>query len=975
MRKLLTVGVLAVALSTISVYGSNSPDIENLNGLKKPLVYSTGGAVGMILTDYGILYYCAGGYFDYYYPEDPSLAEATSIDNPAYPLVGALWIGAEVEDTSNKMAWDTLVSVSEDCLNTRVHELQLADELGLPRHSDLLLADHQFRISFSDEIGDLSKIKSDPIDERMHIPLGIKITQENLFWETSGYDDFIIVKYYIENERKLSLRNLWIGILSGRDIDNPINDKLNIFADPGSLCGYFQYNNYEVVWSSAGEHEENPPDNGANRPKKIIGVVFLGSSDEMVRTNFNWWAKSDDASADWGPQYQGNCDIGGDFPEGLKGTPGGDKAKYRLMSNGEIDYDQAFYGMDWTSNGWIEKPNDIADDIADGAASDFLISFGPFNIDENKAETLMIAVVAGHVFDSDAEKYLKRHAGDSLAIERFYGKLDFSEFTSAIDTVIRYDEMGFENIPIGPPPNFQVDSWDSNHIELNWAKISHLYLNGYNIYRGTAPGDYERLPIAFGNYDDTCFIDSDVADNTIYYYAITSVNIFGIQGGYSNELVINTGQPHTPEGLSVIGGNGNAVLSWNPNADNDLLGYVVFRKSSIDEEYVTVDTISTIGYSDYSLFNGVIYFYKIQAIDIYGNNSFCSDSVKVIPMAFDSGIMLINANSDDAEINPDYDSMARFYENLIGEYLHVIAYECPDNLNQLSPYSTIIWCKDKPQGRIEINQPDYTTLLSDYLDAGGNLILIGNRLIGPDSGAVELTFEQGDFRYDYLNLDGIKYLEEANTEFIGGWPCMGRFPEFHMNITKGQSVLTPQSDHNNGLSGIGCILPWDTSEVLYKFIAANPDTSLLHDMPIAIMHETDRYKAAVIEFPLFYINEVSASEIIHEILGEFGEKMAVQDVFQTVPESIELLQNFPNPFNFRTEIRYNLPRDCHVTLEIFDILGRAIITLVDEYQAEGENSVTWDGRNASGMPSTSGIYFYRLTTPGEVTARRMVYLK
>ncbi len=95
----------------------------------------------------------------------------------------------------------------------------------------------------------------------------------------------------------------------------------------------------------------------------------------------------------------------------------------------------------------------------------------------------------------------------------------------------------------------------------------------------------------------------------------------------------------------------------------------------------------------------------------------------------------------------------------------------------------------------------------------------------------------------------------------------------------------------------------------------------------------------------------------------------------TLPGQFRLYQNYPNPFNPTTEMRFSLPRAVHVTLNVYNILGQEIISLVDGVLNAGEHSVVWDGLDASGRPVASGIYFYRLESDDFTDKKKMILLK
>ncbi len=93
------------------------------------------------------------------------------------------------------------------------------------------------------------------------------------------------------------------------------------------------------------------------------------------------------------------------------------------------------------------------------------------------------------------------------------------------------------------------------------------------------------------------------------------------------------------------------------------------------------------------------------------------------------------------------------------------------------------------------------------------------------------------------------------------------------------------------------------------------------------------------------------------------------------PAKLSLYQNYPNPFNPSTSIKCYLPGKVAVTLEIFDVAGRRVATLADREILKGFQLFEWDGRDANGNMSGSGVYFYRLVAGKEKISRKMVLLK
>ena len=95
----------------------------------------------------------------------------------------------------------------------------------------------------------------------------------------------------------------------------------------------------------------------------------------------------------------------------------------------------------------------------------------------------------------------------------------------------------------------------------------------------------------------------------------------------------------------------------------------------------------------------------------------------------------------------------------------------------------------------------------------------------------------------------------------------------------------------------------------------------------------------------------------------------------TTPGNVRLFHNYPNPFNASTEIRYQTPREAHVTLSIYDVRGELVKVLLDGFQSQGEYLARWDGRTLGGHAASSGLYFCALQVGDHREVMKMVLLR
>jgi hypothetical protein len=96
----------------------------------------------------------------------------------------------------------------------------------------------------------------------------------------------------------------------------------------------------------------------------------------------------------------------------------------------------------------------------------------------------------------------------------------------------------------------------------------------------------------------------------------------------------------------------------------------------------------------------------------------------------------------------------------------------------------------------------------------------------------------------------------------------------------------------------------------------------------------------------------------------------INKISENIPSAYSLKQNFPNPFNPQTSIDFDIPKRTHVKLNIYDITGKYVTTLVDYEYGSGSYRISWDASSLS-----SGVYFYSLQTTEYTMTKRMILLK
>lgn len=137
----------------------------------------------------------------------------------------------------------------------------------------------------------------------------------------------------------------------------------------------------------------------------------------------------------------------------------------------------------------------------------------------------------------------------------------------------------------------------------------------------------------------------------------------------------------------------------------------------------------------------------------------------------------------------------------------------------------------------------------------------------------------------------------------------------------------------------------------------------------------DKYDNQSVENRITKFNPANRNEFTAKVNEDIRILMGLNKesefVNNSMPRQFELHQNYPNPFNPVTTIKYDLPNNVKVTIRIYDLLGRELVTLLNnEYKAAGIYEVKWNASNYA-----SGVYFYRIEAGNFVQSKKMVLIK
>jgi hypothetical protein len=519
------------------------------------------------------------------------------------------------------------------------------------------------------------------------------------------------------------------------------------------------------------------------------------------------------------------------------------------------------------------------------------------------------------------------------------------------------------------PESVQVDdAGNGSDIFVSWTKNIEPDTAEYRVaVRSIGSAFYDTIYSA-GATDQLTV--SGLTEEDTFYISVSAVDTGGNEGLFSQEIiVVPRSIPFPPESLTLTPTWFSLDLQWSPNQELDIAGYNIYRSFTPDTGFVPIgfSLHPTSTFVDSNVAIHTWYYYRMTAVDTSFRVSAFSDEVKGRILTMDQGILLVDETRDGSGIppSPTDAQVDSFYIELLTGYTFTDWDYNVDGavaLSDLGAYSTIIW-----HGDDLTNQRLYDNLavLSQYLDQGGNLWLVGWRPVFAlmnRQGSFPYSFTSGDFPYDYLRLTDSD--EASAIDFTEATGQLG-FSDLRVDSSK-----VPAAWGGN-LPFINTTIPLD-AEVIYTINMASGDT-IFQDVPCGVRYLSGPFKSVFFGFPLYFMEKNDARLVAVDVLDDLGETIGVEEksVISERYPVFRLYQNRPNPFNKLTAISYQLRAPSHTTLIIYDIAGRKVKTLVDRSQNPGLYKLPITGNQ---LPS-SGVYFYRLNVDDVTLTRKLIYLR
>jgi hypothetical protein len=498
--------------------------------------------------------------------------------------------------------------------------------------------------------------------------------------------------------------------------------------------------------------------------------------------------------------------------------------------------------------------------------------------------------------------------------------------------------------------------------ESNTSKHVYIITNGTGAAnvaqtRAVQNGYWDVDDFPYGDYVVMVFTE-DVRGNTdTVYVNVTTTDI---------DLI----PPAAPKLESITRSAADSLhISWQAPEDGDLMGYRLFYSQNginynmRDDETILTNQFESFTYH-YASVNPL--YFKMFAVDTASFTN-VSDQSKVygIRMLNDENKILIvdgfnRFGGSGSWPHPYHDFVIKHAESFNLSFESASNQQVLNNSINLNDFELVIWILGDESSVDETFSSVEQAKVAAYLEGGGKLFVSGSEIAWDLEGSGSASASDTQFLRNYLkskfiadnsNIRGVLGVDSTFFEGLGfsyGLVSQGSpYDEDYPDVIDTVGGSTPILKYN-GITAAGIAY---TGEF-------NNSTNIGQLIYIGLPFETIPLKQA-------------RTDLMTASLKYFGilSPTSVEDQ-DIQPFTFSLNQNYPNPFNPSTVIKFSIIENAHVTLTIYDVLGRKVKTLIDEEMSPGVHQTLFNAVDLS-----SGIYFYELRANQNISTKKMMLVK
>ena len=367
-----------------------------------------------------------------------------------------------------------------------------------------------------------------------------------------------------------------------------------------------------------------------------------------------------------------------------------------------------------------------------------------------------------------------------------------------------------------------------------------------------------------------------------------------------------------------------------------------------------------------------VYYFKISAVNANGESG-VTELLAVRPSSGFAPILVVHGFDRTAGTRNTFDYIKRFAPSIarMGYAFDACANEViEEGFLNLSDYRAVIWISGEEGTADESFSATEQGLVAAYLENGGNLFVSGSE-IGYDLVAKGSQVDQ-DFYRTYLKAEYVR--DKAGNYRVSG-TTQGIFAGLSSIAFDDGTQGTYNVDYPDG------IRPRDGAVMAMVYPGFDPATYGGAGIQYAGLFgngsRPGKLVYLAVGFEAFY-PESARDSLMARILQFFDLPTTISgETEPLISRELVLEQNYPNPFNPETTIPFTVPPGGvqPVRLQIFDLLGREVTTLVNRLLPPGRHQVVWDGRDRDGNPLPSGTYIYRLQVGDQSRSRKLILLR